>query len=125
MVESTRAKLIREIKTERQKHLKPFETELGIAGAKDYLEYLRFMLGLQKKPGKKLIQEEIDRHIAIIAELEKSARHVGKYLGDLGNRLGMEGYMRPLDMPQVISNIEKYSKMLMEFAKNYKTVRDV
>src|SRR3989338_1350277 len=109
MVESTRAKLIREIKTERQKHLKPFETELGI----------------QKKPGKKLIQEEIDRHIAIIAELEKSARHVGKYLGDLGNRLGMEGYMRPRDMPQVISEIEKYSKMLMEFTKNYKTVHDV
>ena len=78
-----------------------------------------------KKTGKKLIQEEIDRHIAIIAELEKSARHVGKYLGDLGNRLGMEGYMRPQDMPQVISEIEKYSKILMEFAKNYKTVHDV
>src|SRR3990167_9987232 len=125
MVESTRAKLIREIKTERQKYLKPFETELGIAGTKDYLEYLRFMLALQKKQEKKIIQEEIDRQAIHIVALEQSPKNVGKYLGELGYRLGLEGFVKPQNAPQVIREIKKYSKMLIELAEKQKTVQDI
>ncbi|OGF83074.1 hypothetical protein A2924_02110 [Candidatus Giovannonibacteria bacterium RIFCSPLOWO2_01_FULL_44_16] len=114
-----------QIRAEQQKYLKPFETELGIAGTKDYLEYLQFMLALQKRQEKKIIQEEIDRQAVRIVALEQSPKNVGKYLGELGYRLGLEGFVKPQNAPQVISEIKKYSKMLIELAEKQKTVQDI
>ncbi|KKT41268.1 MAG: hypothetical protein UW30_C0010G0024 [Candidatus Giovannonibacteria bacterium GW2011_GWA2_44_13b] len=125
MIESRRAKLTHQIRAEQQKYLKPFETELGIAGTKDYLEYLQFMLALQKRQEKKIIQEEIDRQAVRIVALEQSPKNVGKYLGELGYRLGLEGFVKPQNAPQVISEIKKYSKMLIELAEKQKTVQDI
>jgi len=125
VIESRRAKLTHQIRAEQQKYLKPFETELGIAGTKDYLEYLQFMLALQKRQEKKIIQEEIDRQAVRIVALEQSPKNVGKYLGELGYRLGLEGFVKPQNAPQVISEIKKYSKMLIELAEKQKTVQDI
>lgn len=114
---SKKEQLLCILRAERRARLKPLEKDLDISGIKSYLRLLQDIAAKQdNKVCINIIQREIDAQTEKLAILEKSMRQVGIYLADIGRWLHLEGFAKEEDMDLYISELKKYSAILIGHA---------